>query len=99
MIREMVKGENVERNLYIHNSLTTSLQDDVYHELDDDNVQDFTKVITGSGHIPILANLEELRYDIELNYAADCISICWSFKSFPGSVSTYGHPGKLPIGQ
>jgi hypothetical protein len=51
--------------------LTSSLPDDIYD--DDVDLQDFSDAITDSPRIPILPSLEELRYDIKSNYAADCI--------------------------
>ncbi|KIM86115.1 hypothetical protein PILCRDRAFT_5181 [Piloderma croceum F 1598] len=50
--------------------LTSSLPDGIY---DDMELQDFSDAITKSSRIPVLPNLEELRYDIKSNYAANCI--------------------------
>jgi len=69
--------------------LTTLLRDDVDYELDDD-LQDFPDAITDSPHIPILPNLDELRYDINANYSADCIFVSLprvSLVQFPLHVS------------
>ena len=69
--------------------LTTLLRDDVDYELDDD-LQDLPDAITDSPHIPILPNLDELRYDINANYSADCIFVSLprvSLVQFPLHVS------------
>jgi hypothetical protein len=37
------------------------------------DLQNFSDAITNCPRIPVLPNLDELRYDIQSNYAADCI--------------------------
>jgi hypothetical protein len=53
--------------------LTRSCRDD--RDYEEGDVQDFPDAITDCPRIPILPNLEELRYDINANYAADCIFV------------------------
>jgi hypothetical protein len=56
--------------------LTRPRRDDLdYYFEGDDNLQNFPDAITNCLRTPILPNLDELRYDVTANYAADCIFV------------------------
>jgi len=71
--------------------LTQSVRDDIYIE-PDHGLHDFANAITGSPYTPILPNLDELRYDMESDYAAGCIFVALprvTLVQFPANFETW----------